>query len=76
MDQADGTPVIQDFLLLGKMMSDFFYAGPLNGQWYTEDTGFFELVRHAGITPRIEQRTQLVHVGKKSYPYSREHKHE
>lgn len=60
----------------GKLYTDFFPSGPLLSQfvptaeWKGEDHGFFTLCMIAGIVPRIETRTRLVHIGRKGYPYS------
>lgn len=69
--EDDGTPRIGQFYhQSGELFWHFFPEGPGgDGQWFGEDTGFFHLCRLAGITPRIEQRTQLIHIGKKAYPY-------
>ncbi len=59
----------------GKMFWDFFPTGPQlsnflpNAQWKGEDYGFFMLCHMAGIIPRIETRTRLVHIGRKAYGY-------
>jgi hypothetical protein len=59
----------------GKLYFDFFPSGPLISQhvpgaeWKGEDHGFFSLAMIAGIVPRIETRTRLVHIGRKGYPY-------
>lgn len=59
----------------GKLYTDFFPSGPLLSQfvptaeWKGEDHGFFTLCMIAGIVPRIETRTRLVHIGRKGYPY-------
>lgn len=66
----DGSPRVQQFLWKGALVSDYFIGGAMAGQWKGEDTGFFELVRLAGITPRIEQRCRLIHVGSKEYAYT------
>ena len=59
----------------GRLYSDFFPSGPLISQflpqaeWKGEDHGFFTLCMLAGIVPRVETRTRLVHIGRKGYPY-------
>jgi hypothetical protein len=59
----------------GRLYTDFFPSGPLitqhvpMGEWKGEDHGFFTLCMLAGIVPRIETRTRLIHIGRKGYPY-------
>lgn len=59
----------------GRMYHDFFPSGPIQSQfvptveWKGEDHGFFTLCMLAGIVPRIETRTRLLHIGRKAYPY-------
>lgn len=59
----------------GKIIYDYFPCGPQlsgfvpNAQWKGEDHGFFMLCHLAGIFPRIETRTRLVHIGRKAYEY-------
>jgi hypothetical protein len=68
-DETD-TPRVGTFFWKGEMYGDFFPSGPtLDGIWLGEDGGFFHLCRLAGIVPRIERRTALVHYGVKAYPY-------
>lgn len=69
-DSESGAPLLDYFLFKGKMVTDYFLSGVMAHQYFTEDMGFFQVVRMAGITPRIEQRTHLLHTGKKQYPYS------
>jgi len=62
----------------GKLITDFYPEGPFvaqivpEGNWKGEDHGFFTLCMLAGITPRIERRTNLLHIGRKAYPYQKE----
>lgn len=59
----------------GKLYTDFFPSGPLISQfvptaeWKGEDHGFFTLAMLAGIVPRIETRTRLIHIGTKGFRY-------
>lgn len=59
----------------GRLITDFFPTGPLLSQfvptaeWKGEDHGFFTLCMLAGLVPRIETRTRLVHIGRKAYVY-------
>lgn len=69
-DSTTGAPVLDHFMFQGRMVVDYFLSGVMAHQFCGEDTGFFHLVRMAGITPRIEQRTKLLHTGKKQYPYA------
>lgn len=60
----------------GRQFWDYFPSGPLLSQfvptatWKGEDHGFFTLCMLAGIIPRIETRTRLVHIGRKAYQYA------
>jgi hypothetical protein len=66
----DNGSLINQFFHKGDMVSDYFISGAIEAQhWRGEDTGFFLQCRLAGITPRIEQRTQLIHIGRKTYAY-------
>lgn len=59
----------------GRRYTDFYPSGPIlsqfvpTAQWQGEDHGFFTLCMLAGIIPRIETRTRLIHIGRKGYPY-------
>lgn len=68
---SEGAPRIGQFTSHGELYSHFFPNGPgFHGTWFGEDTGFFHLCRLCEITPRIEQRTRLIHVGRKAHPYT------
>lgn len=73
-DQA-GRPRLWQAMYQGALIHDFFPVGAAlalqipDAQWTGEDHGFFTLCRLAGITPRIEQRTRLTHIGRKGYHY-------
>lgn len=69
LNAGDGSANLDQFMYQGKLVTNYFLSGCFNHTWMGEDTGFFHLVRMAGITPRIEQRTKLIHVGKKQFPY-------
>jgi glycosyltransferase involved in cell wall biosynthesis len=64
-------PMVGTFVWEDKVISDFFPTGPARGgvKWMGEDHGFFHLVQYAGIKPRIEKRTQLVHWGRMGFRY-------
>jgi len=70
-----GQPRLWQTSWQGRTFYDFFPSGPLisqfvpTGEWKGEDHGFFTLCMLAGIVPRIETRTRLVHIGRKGYPY-------
>lgn len=64
-----GEARIDSFMFQGQHVADYFLCGCVEHRYMTEDTGFFSLCRMAGIHPRIEQRTKLVHVGKRIFPY-------
>jgi hypothetical protein len=59
----------------GRVLWDYFPSGPMisqyvpTAQWKGEDHGFFTLCHLAGIIPRIETRTRLIHIGRKGYAY-------
>jgi hypothetical protein len=66
----ENEPRVGDFLHNNDVVYDFFPEGPAFGHnWLGEDTGFFHVARLCGIQPRIEQRTSLVHVGRKLFTY-------
>lgn len=59
----------------GRMFYDFYPSGAMlsaglpHGDWKGEDHGFWTLCRLAGLIPRIERRTRLIHIGRKAYGY-------
>lgn len=70
-----GSPRLATMNWRGNAVTDFFPSGPLlNGivptpVWKGEDHGFFTLAMLAGIIPRRELRTRLLHIGRKAYAY-------
>jgi hypothetical protein len=70
-----GTPRLWQATHQGRLYHDYFPTGPILSQfvpsanWQGEDHGFFTLCHLAGIIPRIETRTRLLHIGRKAYPY-------
>lgn len=75
LKREDGSAIPWQFVHQGRLFTDFYPSGPLlsqlipNGEWKGEDHGFFMLAALAGIVPRIETRTRLMHVGTKGFPY-------
>lgn len=75
LTHEDGTPRLWQVRRDGRLFYDYYPSGPLiaqnvpTGDWKGEDLGFFTLCHLAGIIPRIETRTRLVHIGRKAYPY-------
>lgn len=73
-----GAPRLWQTMHQGRMLYDYYPSGPLIdqhvpcGQWMGEDHGFWTLCRLAGLVPRIERRTQLIHIGRKGYLYEGE----
>lgn len=66
----DGKPRVGHYEWRGRTIADLFPNGVgFDGQWKGEDQGFFHLCRLCGIRPRIEQRTNLQHVGRKVFTY-------
>jgi hypothetical protein len=60
----------------GRVFYDYYPSGPLinttvpgGSEWKGEDHGFWTLCHLAGLIPRIERRTRLLHIGRKAYPY-------
>ena len=52
----------------GVAMIDYFPSGAYpNGQWLTEDAGFWLLCHQIGVDPRRETRTRLKHAGRAVY---------
>lgn len=69
-DDDEGTPRVGEFIHQGNLISHFFPSGPgFDNIWYGEDGGFFFLCHLVGVTIRIEQRTKLVHMGRRAFPY-------
>lgn len=78
LDTADdkaGQPRLWQVSHKGRMYYDYYPSGPIlsqfvpSAEWKGEDHGFFTLCMLAGIIPRIETRTRIVHFGRKGYPY-------
>lgn len=70
MRDEDNAAVVPQFLHKGELITEYFISGAIEGNHFRgEDTGFFLLCKLAGIVPRVEQRTQLLHIGRKVYPY-------
>jgi hypothetical protein len=57
--------VIHDYYPDGAMLSRLLPVG----EWKGEDHGFWTLCMLAGLIPRIETRTRLIHIGRKGYFY-------
>lgn len=70
LNLESGEARVDSFQYEGQQVFDYFLCGCSEHRWLGEDTGFFSLCRLADIHPRVEQRCQLVHVGKKEWPYS------
>jgi len=70
-----GEPRCWQLMSRGRLISDFYPSGPLvnhlvpTAEWKGEDHGFWTLCMIAGLIPRIERRTRLVHIGRKAYCY-------
>lgn len=60
-----GEQMVSTFFREGEILHDYFPTGAKNdGHWLSEDHGFFLLCKLAGIAPRIETRTRLIHWGR------------
>lgn len=70
-----GQPRLWQVTHEGRVFHDYYPSGPImdlhipNGKWMGEDHGFWTLCHLAGLVPRIETRTRLLHMGRKAYPY-------
>jgi len=76
MTSQAGTPRLWQASFKGRVFYDYYPSGPLitthlagGSEWKGEDHGFWTLCHLAGLIPRIERRTRLVHIGRKGYPY-------
>ncbi len=75
VSDSAGTPRLWQCTYGGRMFYDFFPSGAMlsaglpHGDWKGEDHGFWTLCALAGLVPRIERRTRLIHIGRKGYPY-------
>ncbi len=66
----EGVETVDQFFHQGELVREYFPMTTLgDGRRVGEDGGFWTLCRLAGFTPRIEQRTRLVHWGRMAYPY-------
>lgn len=75
LPEPGGGPRLWNVMRDGRVFWDYFPSGPIistlvpTSDWKGEDHGFFTLCMLAGINPRIEKRTRLVHFGRKGYVY-------
>lgn len=75
MTSQAGLPLIWQCTHKGQLFHDYFPDGSAigslipKGEWRGEDHGFWTLCQLAGLIPRIEKRTRLLHIGRKAYPY-------
>jgi hypothetical protein len=69
LNLESGEARIDSFMYEGRLVADYFISGCSEHRWLGEDTGFFSLCALAGIHPRVEQRCNLEHIGKKAWPY-------
>lgn len=70
LTHEDGAEIVEQFFHQGELVREYFPMTTLgDGRRVGEDGGFWTLCRIAGFTPRIEQRTRLVHWGRAAYPY-------
>lgn len=66
----NGIPRVGWFRNEGADYADLFPEGPgMEGKWFGEDMGFFHCCALLGITPFIETRTHLIHMGSAAYLY-------
>jgi len=74
-DSKAGTPRLWQCTFQGRTFFDYYPSGPLInllvpiGEWKGEDHGFWTLCMLAGLIPRIETRTRVLHIGRKAYAY-------
>jgi hypothetical protein len=67
---GDGGEAIGKYMDEGRICSHFFPSSTSSdSRLMPEDTSFWNMVALAGIVPRIETRTNLIHWGRKPYPY-------
>lgn len=65
-----GKELVDQFFHQGRLVREYFPMTTLgDGRRVGEDGGFWTLCRIAGLTPRVEQRTRLVHWGRHAYHY-------
>lgn len=70
LKQEDGQEIVDQYMHNGQLVRDFYPAGTDGeGRRHGEDGAFWLRLRLAGITPRIEQRTALIHWGRAPYAY-------
>lgn len=70
LSNEDGTPYVRQGYYTGQLMWDFFPQGvTASGEYRQEDHGFWQLVRLASVSVRIERRCQLDHSGRSTWRY-------
>lgn len=61
---AAGEEALGRFYLDGEVATHYFQTGAsADARWFGEDTGFWHYCAIAGLHPRLEQRTELGHIG-------------
>lgn len=66
----DGRPYLQQGYYAGQVMWDFFPQGVhVSGEYRQEDHGFWQLVRLASLSVRVERRCRLAHSGRSTWRY-------
>lgn len=69
-DEKTGERYVPEFYDGDKVVGHYHQDGvAMGGAWMGEDQAFWHLVRLAGVTPRIETRTKLLHIGRMRFPY-------
>jgi hypothetical protein len=70
MTLEDGTPFLRQGYYAGKLLWEFFPQGvTVAGEYRQEDHGFWQLVRIAQVSVRIERRCKLAHSGRSTWRY-------
>lgn len=70
LKKEDGSELLSRYYDEGMMKVEYYPVGTTSdGRRLGEDVYFWNLCALAGITPRIERRTRLIHWGRAAYPY-------
>jgi hypothetical protein len=70
LETEDRRPYLQQGMYAGRLLWDFFPQGVnAAGEYRQEDHGFWQLVRLAGVSVRVERRCRLAHSGRSTWRY-------
>lgn len=71
LTHEDGSERLPRYREQGRTLIDYCFTGAVgDGRYLSEDRGLWTYCQLAGVTPRWETRTRLLHTGRAIYPYT------